>query len=187
MPVATEAPTRSVSAGMSRPESSSAIRAAATIICAKRSIFRAFRYSIHFVGSKSFSSQAKCTANSEGSNCWISAAPLCPAVRFVQNVSASFPRGVTAPTPVTTTRRLPFVLKAVSLHPQAAIDKEHLAGDESGLVRAEKTYRTRDVFRLTETAQGRVLEDQPALLLVEDVRQLRVDVAGGNRVDAHAA
>ncbi len=59
MPVATETPVRSVSPSMSMPESSSAIRAAAMIICAKRSIRRALRCSIHFVGSKSFSSHAK--------------------------------------------------------------------------------------------------------------------------------
>ena len=41
MPVATDAPIRSESAAMSSPESSSAIRAAATTICAKRSIRRA--------------------------------------------------------------------------------------------------------------------------------------------------
>ena len=62
MPVATETPTRSVSGSISMPESSSAIRAAATIICAKRSSLRALRWSSHWVGSKSFSSQAKWTA-----------------------------------------------------------------------------------------------------------------------------
>ena len=67
MPVATETPMRSVSAAMSMPESSSAIRAAATTIWAKRSIRRAFRCSIHVAGSKSFNSQAKWTANSDGS------------------------------------------------------------------------------------------------------------------------
>ena len=59
MPVATEAPMRSVSGSISKPESSSAIRAAARTICVKRSMRRALRCSIHFVGSKSFSSQAK--------------------------------------------------------------------------------------------------------------------------------
>jgi hypothetical protein len=44
---------------MSIPESSSACRAAARIICAKRSIRRARFRSIQIVGSKSFSSQAK--------------------------------------------------------------------------------------------------------------------------------
>ena len=44
-------------------------------ICAKRSIRRACFRSIHSVGSKSFSSQAKWTGNSCASNCVISAAP----------------------------------------------------------------------------------------------------------------
>ena len=59
MPVAIEAPIRSASLAMSSPESSSACRAAATTIWAKRSIRRAVLYSIHWVGSKSFSSHAK--------------------------------------------------------------------------------------------------------------------------------
>ena len=46
---------------MSSPESSAAWRAAATTICAKRSIRRAFLWSSQFVGSKSFSSQANVT------------------------------------------------------------------------------------------------------------------------------
>ena len=61
MPVATDAPTRSASFAMSMPESLSACRAAARIICANRSIRRAALRSIHDVGSKSFSSHAKCT------------------------------------------------------------------------------------------------------------------------------
>src|SRR6266480_3601011 len=62
------------------PESSSPWRAAARIICAKRSIRRARLRSIHVVGSKSFSSQAKWTPKSEWSNDVISAAPDSPAV-----------------------------------------------------------------------------------------------------------
>jgi hypothetical protein len=69
---------------------------------------RACLRSIHCVGSKSFSSQAKWTGNSEASNCWISAAPDSPATRFDHDVSTSFPSGVTMPSPVTTTRLFPF-------------------------------------------------------------------------------
>src|SRR6266550_1706537 len=184
MPVATEAPMRSVSGSISIPESSSAIRAAAMTIWANRSIFRALRYSIHLVGSKSFSSHAKCTAYPEGSKAWIGAAPLSPAVKFFQKVSASFPSGVTAPTPVTTTRFLPFVLIS---HPQATVDEQHLARNERGLVRAEKAYRTGHIVRLAQTAEGSVLEDQPARLFRKDVCELGGDVPGRDRVDAHAA
>ena len=67
---------RSVSGSISKPESSSAIRAAARIIWVKRSIRRALRCSIHFVGSKSFNSQAKWTANSDGSKASIGRRPL---------------------------------------------------------------------------------------------------------------
>ena len=61
MPVAIDAPTRSASGFGSNPESSRACTAAARMICANRSIRRAVFRSIQFVGSKSFSSQAKCT------------------------------------------------------------------------------------------------------------------------------
>ena len=61
MPVAIEAPMRSGRRRCRCPESCSAWRAAARIICAKRSIRRADLWSTQSVGSKSFSSQAKCT------------------------------------------------------------------------------------------------------------------------------
>ena len=61
MPVATEAPIRGASAAMSMPESASACRAAASARCVKRSMRRAVLRSIHCSGSKSFTSQAKCT------------------------------------------------------------------------------------------------------------------------------
>jgi hypothetical protein len=61
MPVAIDAPARSGAFETSTPESDSAWRAAARIICAKRSMRRAALRSIQFVGSNSFSSQAKWT------------------------------------------------------------------------------------------------------------------------------
>jgi hypothetical protein len=61
MPVAIDAPARCGAFEMSIPESASACRAAARIICAKRSMRRDALRSIHVVGSKSFSSQAKWT------------------------------------------------------------------------------------------------------------------------------
>ena len=65
MPVATETPMRSGSLATSIPESCSACRAAARISCENRSMRRAAFFSIHWVGSKSFTSQAKWT----GSRC----------------------------------------------------------------------------------------------------------------------
>ena len=61
MPVAIEAPKRSGAVETSTPESASAWRAAARIICAKRSIRRDALRSTQTVGSKSFSSHAKWT------------------------------------------------------------------------------------------------------------------------------
>ena len=101
---------RSVSPAMSMPESASAWRAAATIICAKRSIFRALRLSIQSVGSKSFSSQANFTGKSDASKSVIGPAPLSPAQRLFQKLSGSGPSGVTAPSPVTTTLRVLYSL-----------------------------------------------------------------------------
>src|SRR5919106_1414114 len=134
MPVATETPVRSVSPSMSMPESSSAIRAAATIIWAKRSIRRDCADSGHDHPSSSVHAQVR-----------------------------------------------------VPLHAQAAVDEEYLACDERGLVRTEKTYRNGDVFRIAQTPERRVAEDEPALLLVEDVGQLGGDVTGRDRVHANAA
>ena len=59
IPVPSAAPTRSGSAETSMPASRSAIREAAIAICAKRSIRRALFASIHSVGSKPRTSQAK--------------------------------------------------------------------------------------------------------------------------------
>ena len=101
---------RSASFAISSPESDSACRAAARTICAKRSMRRACLRSIHTAGSKPFSSQAKWTGNSFASNCSISAAPDSPARRFDHVVSTSLPSGETIPSPVTTTRLLPFSL-----------------------------------------------------------------------------
>ncbi len=112
MPVATDAPTRSASLEMSMPESLSAWRAAARIICAKRSIRRADLWLIQTVGSKSFSSHAKCTlyAGLEWSNCVISAAPVSAASSLRHDSSTELPSGDTQPRPVITTRLRPLLL-----------------------------------------------------------------------------
>ena len=160
IPVATEAPVRSVSPSTSTPESASAILAAASTICEKRSIRRALRCSIQLVGSKPLSSQANVTGYSLASKSVIGPAPLFPAVRFSQKLSAVFPSGVTAPTPVTTTRRRPLSpAKILLLHPQAAVDEQDLTRHEPGLVRTQKAYRTGNVLRCPEPTERRIPED----------------------------
>ena len=62
MPVATAAPTRSGSDSIEIPLSASAIFAAVSASCEKRSMRRARLRSIQPIGSKSFSSHAKCTS-----------------------------------------------------------------------------------------------------------------------------
>src|ERR1044071_5964045 len=143
MPVATVGPTRSASDSIEMPESASACRAAATIRCAKRSMRRACLRSMYSVGSKPVASQAKWTAKSVESNCVISPAPERPATSASQVDSTSTPSGVTAPRPVITTLRLPFMLpfEFICSHPETAVDEQHLARDERGLVGAEEGYQ----------------------------------------------
>src|SRR5919106_406051 len=184
MPVATATPIRSGSAATSTPESCSAWRAAATIICAKRSMRRACLCSMNSVGSNPFASQAKCVWYAAASNRVISPAADSPASRPAQVVWTSLPSGVTAPMPVTTTLRLPFMLMS---HPQAAVDEEHFARDERGLVRAEEAYRPGHVLRRAEAAQRSVLEHQLLQLLRELLGQPRRDVAWRDNVGAHPA
>ena len=62
IPVATAAPTRSGASAIEIPLSFSAMRAAERAICENLSIRRACLWSIHVVGSKSFSSHAKLTS-----------------------------------------------------------------------------------------------------------------------------
>src|SRR3954447_2027800 len=184
MPVATDAPTRSCSFEMSMPESLSAWRAAARIICAKRSIRRAALRSIHTVGSNSFSSHAKCTlyALFEWSNCVISAAPDSPASRLRHESSTEFPSGETHPRPVITTRLRPLLLTS---HPQAAVDEKNSARDERRLLGAEEAYRSGDVLRIAEPAERREVEHLRLGLFRNHLGQLRLDVTGSDDVRAH--
>ena len=99
MPVAIDAPMFSGSALTSTPESCSACRAAASTSCTKRSMRRDALRSIHTVGSKSFSSQAKCTGKALVSNCVIVSAPDSPATSARQDDSRSFPSELTMPMP----------------------------------------------------------------------------------------
>src|SRR5918992_3687572 len=61
---------------------------------------------MYFSGSNPFTSQAKRTDWSLGSNLVIGAAPGVPASSALQADSPSVPTGVTRPRPVTTTRRV---------------------------------------------------------------------------------
>src|ERR1700744_2536497 len=86
-----------------RPESLSAWSAATIAYCVKRSVRRSSLRSSRGLGSKFFISQAKRVLKCLGSKCVIGPAPLLPATNCCQKESGSFPRGVTAPMPVTTT------------------------------------------------------------------------------------
>ena len=104
-PLATRAPMSVASACTSMPASASAMRAAATANCAKRSMRRPARFSMKSVNSKPFTSPAKRTARRDGSKLAMVPMPLSPAVTRRQASSTVLPTGLTMPRPVTTTRR----------------------------------------------------------------------------------
>ena len=81
-------------------------------------------------------------------------APDSPASSADQLSSTVLPRGVTIPRPVTTTRRLPLSLIRATLHPEPAVDEQHVAGDERRRVGAEEAHRARDVLRSPSRPSG---------------------------------
>ncbi|EAL13276.1 hypothetical protein protein [Bacillus cereus G9241] len=83
--------------------SATAIFAAATAYCVKRSIRRASFLSIYFSTSKSLISAATFAGNSSGSILVSRPIPDTPFLMFSHAVSTSVPTGVTAPSPVITT------------------------------------------------------------------------------------
>jgi hypothetical protein len=97
--VSIEAPTRSGSCPIFSPASLSAIRAAATANCAKRSILRIVLRSSQRSGSKSAASQAIRTEWPEVAKAVIGPPPPSPATSRRQVVSISGPSGETAPNP----------------------------------------------------------------------------------------
>src|SRR6266404_1936282 len=72
----------------------------------KRPIFFSSFFSIHWKGSKFFTSPAILQSNAAASKCVIGPTPLTPAMRFFQLSSVPIPSAQTSPTPVTTTRRV---------------------------------------------------------------------------------
>src|SRR5262245_26414823 len=171
---------------MSMPASLSAIRAAATIRWANRSMRRTSLRSMNWSASNPLTSHANVTPYWLASNCVIGAAPDLPATSASQVVSTSLPRGDRAPTPLITTLRRPLRLIEGSSHADAAVDEQHLAGDERGLVCAQEAYRPRDVPGVSEAAERRVREHRLAQRLREHLGERRVDVAGRDGVGADA-
>ena len=105
MPVAMAAPMRSASGSISSRAWSTASRAAATASWQKRSVRRAVFLSIATVGSKSLTSQAILTGDSEASKSVIGPPPGRPARRASSTSGTPLPMALTAPSPVMTTRR----------------------------------------------------------------------------------
>ena len=96
-------PTR-VGSKPSRPESSSASRAAESAKSTFRSSLRASFAEATCCGSKPFTSAAIRIGSPSVSKAEIQSIPLCPASAALQVVGASRPSGETAPMPVTATR-----------------------------------------------------------------------------------
>ena len=98
-------PTRNTSScSISIAASSFASNAAATAYCENNSILLAAFASIRSLALKSFTSAASCALYPSASNLVIGPIPVLPVRTPVQNSSTVFPIGVTAPSPVTTTR-----------------------------------------------------------------------------------
>src|SRR5262245_52389866 len=76
----------------------------------KGSNLRSSFLSMYLSGSKPLTSAAMRVSKPVGSNRVMGPAPERPSIRPAQNSSAVFPTGVTAPTPVITTRRLSMVM-----------------------------------------------------------------------------
>ena len=87
------------------PESAHASRAAATARTTLRSSLRASFGPTTASGSNPFTSDAIRTGKSLASNAWIQSMPLLPATAASHVDGASSPSDVTAPRPVTATRR----------------------------------------------------------------------------------
>ena len=128
---------------MSMPEFSRASFAAATANWQKGSIRRAVFGSIYCFGSKSFTSAASLHLKSAVSKWVIGAIPTVFDLIADQKLSTSFPIGVIAPIPVTTTLvficltpvlflpdwRCNETAKAVLLHSHASINRYYLTGN----------------------------------------------------------
>src|SRR3990170_6840135 len=142
---------------------------------------------MYWTGSKPFTSQAKSTAKPSVSNCVIGPAPDAPAISAAQLDSTSLPSGVTAPRPVMTTLRLPLGELNCASHSEAAVDEEHGARDERGLVGAEEAYRPGHVLRVAQPLERRRGEHRARRLLRQHVGQLRLHVARRDDVRAHVA
>ena len=96
-------PTRSGEYAPSRPASATASRPAPSASSTFRSSFRTSFGEATALASKSFTSAAIRTGNSLASKARIQSIPLSPASAARHVARASFPIGVTAPSPVTTT------------------------------------------------------------------------------------
>src|SRR5215467_11419893 len=106
MPDPTRTPKRVASTrSVFRAASSTAITAQATAYLRKGSNFRSSFLSMYLRGSKPLSSPAMRVSNPVASNRVMGPMPERPSRRACQNSSAVLPTGVTAPTPVITTRR----------------------------------------------------------------------------------
>src|SRR5712692_3420580 len=105
MPEPTSTPKRAPSTVSTlRPASSTAMTAQAIAYLRKGSNFRSSFLSMYLSGSKPRTSPAMRVGKPVVSKRVIGPIPDLPAIRAAQNSSAVFPTGVTAPTPVTTTR-----------------------------------------------------------------------------------
>ena len=114
--------------------------------------------SMRSFATKSFTSAAICTLNSDASNFVIGPMPTLPSLIPAQNSSTVFPIGVTAPSPVTTTLlfisiNLSFPKSLLNSHRHSAVYIQHLPGDIPRLIRCQECHCIRDIFYLSNFPQ----------------------------------
>ncbi len=73
------------------------------------------------------------------------------------------------------------------LHYHAAINGQDLTGDERGIIRNKERYCFGDVFRCTRSTQWRGFDCCILVFLRQDIRQIRCDKTGCNRIDRDVA
>src|SRR5699024_9027384 len=148
-PLETHTPMRAVSScSRSRPLSAMASAAAYMANWEKRSIRRTSFLSSTLVGSKFFTSAARETFWLEASYRVMGAMPHTPARAASQVSETVWPRGVTAPIPVMTTRLFSIMFNPFcGSNRHAAVHTQHLAGDIGGLVRGKEGHRPGHVLR----------------------------------------
>src|SRR5665647_844554 len=119
----------------------------------------------------------------------ISPTPDSPATSRRQKVSTSLPSGEMTPRPVTTTLLSCASARSKGLpsDPQAAVDGQDDAGDEARRRRGQVDHGRGHIVGGADALERCRVDDHLPRLFGKRLRHRRVDIAGSDGVDAHAA